>query len=277
MPISTMAYDKLSRQQQEKLIVGLTNVSFSQILHGELGALMVASELVHCLPGHEMKQAASAQVMDEARQLDVFTRYVRRQGEIFPPSPPLKRILDMIARYPLWQGQMVGMQIVIEGIAMATFIDTREATTCPLLKDILHLVIKDEARHISFGKMSLRQHIELMSIEERAQLDSFIIQLLQEFQAWGGHPEDMLNFCQILIEADIDPTDMISATLRDVEAGQPLNLSRGMRYAFTHIILPNLQDLGLVSPEKTNSILQAMPTTQMDFASLDRLKNQLLA
>ena len=277
MPLSASVYERLSPSQQERLMAGLTTVTFSQILHGEQGALMVSAGLVQAVPHHDMKQGAAVQATDEARHLDVFSRYVRRQGELFPPSPPLRRILDTIGRYPLWQGKMVGMQIIIEGLALATFVDVREAAACPLLRDILELVIQDEARHVAFGKIGLRHHLEAMSEAERETLEAFTAELVNEFRAWGSHPEDLLNYCRVLMEADIDPTDMIAALQRDVAAGQPLDLSRGMRFAFASFIVPNLEQLGLLSGEAAARVRATLPSTDADLMTLEALRRDLLS
>lgn len=277
MPVSPEVYERLSASQKERLMAGLTAVTFSQLLHGEQGALMVSSGLIQAVPHHDMKQAAAVQAMDEARHMDVFSRYVRRLGDIYQPSPPLCRVLDTIGRHPLWQAQVVGMQIVIEGLALATFLDIRDASACPLLRDILDLVIKDEARHIAFGKISLQHHLERMTADERAALNVFTIDLVREFRAWGSHPEDLLNYSRILIEADIDPTDMIIAVQREVSEGRPLDLSRGMRYAFAALIVPNLEQLGLLSADAATAVRMTLPSTGDDMATLDALRRKLVA
>src|SRR5688572_23863117 len=206
-----------------------------------------------------MKQAAAVQTSDEARHLDVFSRYIRRLGEIHPPSPPLRRVLDKSGGHPMWLAQLVGMQIVVEGMALATFVDIRSSCGRPLLRDMLGLILKDEARHVAFGKIALRRHIEELDADDRARLDEFTLDLVRTFRNWGMEPEDLVNNACVMVAAGVDPTDMIAAIRQSSSEGRPLDLSRGMRFAFTDLILPNLEQLGLISPPAAAAVLATMP------------------
>ncbi|MEI9928909.1 MAG: ferritin-like domain-containing protein [Sphingomonas sp.] len=267
---------RLSPAQRERLMAGMGAMSFSQLLHGEQGALMVSANLVRLLPSAELKQAAAVQTSDEARHLDVFSRYIRRIGEIHPPSPSMRRVLGKIVGHPMWLAQLVGMQIVVEGMALATFLDMRSSCTCPLLHGILDLIIKDEARHVAFGKIALRGEIERIDADARAQLDAFTLDLVHAFRNWGTEPDDLVNNACVMIEAGVDPTDMIAAVRQSSSEGRPLDLSRGMRYAFTALILPNLEQIGLIAPTASAAIRATMPATNDDLAVLDRLGRELV-
>lgn len=268
--------DRLSPSQRERLSANMGALTFSQLLHGEQGALMVSANLVRLLPGIELKQAAASQAADEARHLEVFSRYIKRMGAVYSPSPPLRRILDKIAGHPLWLAQLVGMQVVVEGIALATFLDMRAASTCPLLRDLLDLVIKDEARHVAFGKIALRRYIAELDGDERASLEGFTLDLVHTFRNWGMEPEDLVNNAFAMIEAGVDPTDMIAAVAQNTREGRALDLSRGMRYAFLTFILPSLEAIGLISPLASSGVLTSLPGPDDDLAALDRLKRQLV-
>ena len=274
--LSAGLVERLSPVQRDKLMAGMGAMSFSQLLHGEQGALMVSANLVRLLPSIEMKQAAAEQTGDEARHLDVFSRYIRRIGDIHPPSPPLRRVLDKIVNHRLWLAQMVGMQIVVEGMALATFLDMRASCTCPLLRDILGLILKDEARHVAFGKIALRRHIAEMDPDDRAELDAFTLDLVATFRNWGMEPEDLVNAACVMIDAGVDPTDMIAAVRQSGSEGRPLDLSRGMRYAFTALILPNLEQIGLIAPEAAEAVRATMPAQGDDLAALHRLERELM-
>ncbi|MFZ3308657.1 MAG: ferritin-like domain-containing protein [Xanthobacteraceae bacterium] len=267
---------RLSPVQRERLMAGMGAMTFSQLLHGEQGALMVSANLVRLLPSVEMKQAAASQTSDEARHVDVFSRYIKRIGEIYPPSPAMRRVLDKIINHPLWLAQVVGMQIVVEGMALATFLDVRSVCSCPLLHDILDLVIKDEARHVAFGKIALRRHIEEIDADNRAALHDFTLDLVKAFRNWGTEPEDLINNAGVMIEAGVDPTDMIAAIRKSSSEGRPLDLSRGMRYAFSAFILPNLEQIGLISSSVAAEICATMPAAGDDLAALDRLREELM-
>jgi hypothetical protein len=274
--VSPGLLSRLSSSQSDALLAGMGALTFSQLMHGEQGALMVSANLVRLLPSIEMKQAAASQTADEARHLAVFSRYADRLGEVHPPSASMRRVLEKIVGHHLWLAQLVGMQIVVEGMALATFLDMRSSTSCPLLKSMLDLVIKDEARHVAFGKIALRHHIDELAEEDLAALQEFTLDLVQTFRNWGSEPEDMLNNACVMVSAGIDPTDMILAVRQNTLAGHPLDLSRGMRFAFFSFILPDLQQLGLISPQALREVQATMPTPGDDLAALDRLRIELV-
>ncbi|MFK7828196.1 MAG: ferritin-like domain-containing protein [Congregibacter sp.] len=147
--------------------------SLSQFLHGEQGALLVASQLCSCAPTLSAKLYAGSQTFDEARHVEVFNKYLQeRVGVMYPINTHLKSILDKILTDPRWDLKFIGMQIVIEGLALSAFNTTRETTPDPVLKDVVYLVTRDEARHVTFGVNYLEDFIKTLSqdeIEERAQ------------------------------------------------------------------------------------------------------------
>lgn len=147
--------------------------SLSQFLHGEQGALLVASQLCSCAPTLSAKLYAGSQTFDEARHVEVFNKYLQKRiGVMYPINTHLKSIIDKILVDPRWDLKFIGMQIVIEGLALSAFNTTRETTPDPVLKDVVYLVLRDEARHVTFGVNYLEEHIKTLSqeeIEERAQ------------------------------------------------------------------------------------------------------------
>lgn len=147
--------------------------TLSQFLHGEQGALMVASQLVSCAPTHDAKLYAASQTFDEARHVEVFHRYLmERCHMIYPINPNLKALLDAVLTDERWDLKFIGMQILIEGLALAAFQTIRDTTPDPMLRDIVELVIRDEGRHVAFGVNYLEDWIRALpphEIEERAQ------------------------------------------------------------------------------------------------------------
>jgi hypothetical protein len=137
-------------------------------LHGEQGALLVASQLVSCAPTYNAKLYAASQTFDEARHVEVFNKYLQQRiGLSYPINTSLKSILDKILTDERWDMKFIGMQIVIEGLALSAFNTTRETTLDPVLKDIVYLVIRDEARHVTFGVNYLEQYVKTLTEEER--------------------------------------------------------------------------------------------------------------
>jgi hypothetical protein len=144
--------------------------TLSQFLHGEQGALMVASQLVSCAPTHDAKLYAASQTFDEARHVEVFHKYLmQRCHMIYPINPSLKFLLDKVLTDERWDLKFIGMQILIEGLALAAFQTIHQTT---LLRDIVGLVMRDEGRHVAFGVNYLEDWIRALpqdQIEERAQ------------------------------------------------------------------------------------------------------------
>jgi hypothetical protein len=163
----------LSQAQRADFMRRTSAQTLSQFLHGEQGALMVASQLVSCAPTHDAKLYAASQTFDEARHVEVFHRYLmERCHMIYPINPNLKFLLDKVLTDERWDLKFIGMQILIEGLALAAFQTIHETTPDPLLKQIVGLVMRDEGRHVAFGVNYLEDWIRSLpqpQIEERAQ------------------------------------------------------------------------------------------------------------
>jgi len=164
---SSPFFKKLSKTQQEEFNANNAAWLLSQFLHGEQGALMVAAELVDAVPDYEGKLYAATQVMDEARHVEVFEKYIRKLSKVYPIEPFLKALIDETLTASLWQSKCVGMQMVIEGLALGSFINMRNATQDPLLKQVLGYVIKDEARHVAFGNVYVKDSFKDISKGDR--------------------------------------------------------------------------------------------------------------
>ncbi len=148
--------------------------SLSQFLHGEQGALLVASQLCSCAPTFNAKLYAASQTFDEARHVEVFNKYLQQRiGMMYPINTHLKSIIDKILTDARWDMKFIGMQIVIEGLALSAFNTTRETTPDPVLKDVVYLVTRDEARHVTFGVNYLEEFVKTLSEEEREERAQF--------------------------------------------------------------------------------------------------------
>ncbi|HEX5265082.1 MAG TPA: ferritin-like domain-containing protein [Phenylobacterium sp.] len=163
-------WEALSAAEKREFQARTNAQTLSQFLHGEQGALMVASQLVTCAPTHVY---AASQTFDEARHVEVFHKYLmRRCRMIYPINPSLKFLLDKVLTDPRWDLKFIGMQILIEGLALAAFQTIHQTTEDPLLKEIVGLVMRDEGRHVAFGVNYLEDWIRALpqdEIEERAQ------------------------------------------------------------------------------------------------------------
>jgi hypothetical protein len=135
------------------------NWRMSNFLHGEQGALICTAKIVETTPWIDAKYYAATQVMDEARHVEVFARYLDTKLEgHYPVSSALQLLIDDIIGDPRWDMTYMGMQIMVEGLALAAFGFMHAVTQEPLLKKLLRYVMADEARHVAFGVLSLQEY-----------------------------------------------------------------------------------------------------------------------
>src|SRR5690606_16943382 len=153
----TENWGRLDARRIERLRHEIVTWQLCQFLHGEQGALLATAQIVDSVPWYEAKQYGATQVMDEARHVEVYRRFVQEklQNE-YEVNAELKKLLDQILVDSRWDMKFLGMQIVVEGLALAAFGTMRDTTTNPLLRDLTTAVMEDEARHVAFGVLSLR-------------------------------------------------------------------------------------------------------------------------
>jgi hypothetical protein len=168
-------YAKLDEKKHSELRHEMPAWTQSQFLHGEQGALLAAAQLVNSVPDMDSKYYAATQVVDEARHVEVFDRYLHEKiGSSYPISPYLKSLLDLILTDSRWDMKLLGMQIMVEGLALAAFGVTRQTVYEPLLKSLTTYVIQDEARHVAYGVLSLRDYYRDMKEAEVREREDFI-------------------------------------------------------------------------------------------------------
>jgi hypothetical protein len=168
-------YAKLDDQKRRELAHEMPAWSQSQFLHGEQGALLAAAQLVNSVPDMDSKYYAATQVMDEARHVEVFDRYLHQKiCNSYPISPYLKSLLDLILTDSRWDMKLLGMQIMVEGLALAAFGVTRNTIQEPLLKSLTAYVMQDEARHVAYGILSLRDCYADMNEAEVREREDFV-------------------------------------------------------------------------------------------------------
>jgi hypothetical protein len=148
--------------------------TLSQFLHGEQGALICTAQIVETVPWIDAKYYASTQVMDEARHVEVFSRYLNEKLHgYYPINAHLRMLLDDIISDSRWDMTYLGMQIMVEGLALAAFGFMHQMTTESLLKQLLRYVMSDEARHVAFGVLSLKEYYEQLSASEIRERQEF--------------------------------------------------------------------------------------------------------
>jgi hypothetical protein len=156
--------------------LGVESVSWrlSQFMHGEQGALLCTAKIVETVPWIDAKYYAATQVMDEARHVEVFAKYLQEKcASEYPINSHLRLLLDDIIEDSRWDMTYLGMQIMVEGLALAAFGFMHQLTEEPLLKQLLRYVMSDEARHVAFGVLSLKEYYAELSDAEMAERQEF--------------------------------------------------------------------------------------------------------
>jgi len=166
---------RLTEAERRNLNTEVFSWTLSQFMHGEQGALLATAQLVDSVDNIDSKLYAASQVMDEARHVDVYNRYVHTKiGFSYPINPHLRTLLDLILKDSRWDMKFLGMQIMVEGLALAAFGMIRTNTEEPLLRELTSYVMGDEARHVAFGILSLRDYYRQMAESERREREDFV-------------------------------------------------------------------------------------------------------
>jgi hypothetical protein len=208
--------------------------TLSQFLHGEQGALLVASQLVSCAPTYDAKLYAASQTFDEARHVEAFGRYLMEKvGFMYPVDTNLKALLDKILTDERWDLKFIGMQLIVESLALAAFNTQKLVAKDKLITDIIDLVIRDESRHVAFGVTYMEEFVKSLSpqeIEDRAHFAYEACVIMREriigndVFSYFGWPEEKSR--QIVLEAKI--------------------MDEFRNLLFTRI-MPNLKKVGLIT------------------------------
>jgi hypothetical protein len=172
--VAASPFAKWTPEQWVQMGVESQNWTLSQFMHGEQGALLCTAKIVETVPWIDAKYYASTQVMDEARHVEVFAKYLddKLSGH-YPINAHLRLLLDDIVNDSRWDMTYLGMQIMVEGLALAAFGFIQQLSTEPLLKQLLRYVMADEARHVAFGVLSLKEYYAELSDREMAERQEF--------------------------------------------------------------------------------------------------------
>ena len=169
-------YEKMTDKERRELRHHMSAWTNSQFLHGEQGALICASKIVPAVPDIDCKFYAATQVMDEARHVETYSRYLREKIEMaYPINPHLKSLLEDVVKDSRWDMLCLGMQVMIKGLALAAFALIRDFSEEPLGKALNTYVMQDEARHVAFGRLSLREYYPQLTQAERDEREEFVV------------------------------------------------------------------------------------------------------
>ena len=211
----------------------------SQFMHGEQGAMMVAAKIVETVPWIDAKYYASTQTMDEARHTEVFAKYLHTKlGDAYPMSPFLDNQIQALLEDSRWDIAYLGMQIVIESLALAAFGSMLRVTEEPLLKKLLRYVMSDEARHVAFGVLSLAEYYEHLSEAELKDRQEFLAENTLRNQSRSTTPE-IWERMGVSVEA-VMPALLEGASKLDQ------SMFTAFQRAFWAKLVPNVRKLGLL-------------------------------
>ncbi|MCH6162534.1 ferritin-like domain-containing protein [Streptomyces marispadix] len=173
----TSYWDRMSEAERADLRRHYASWQFSQFLHGEQGAMVCAARIVESVPDLDAKFYSATQTMDEARHAEIYGRFLHEKvGMVYPINDNLQSLLGDTLRDSRWDMPYLGMQVLIEGLALAAFGMIRDTTSKPLPKQILAYVMQDEARHVAFGRMALRDYYKQLTEAELREREDFVIE-----------------------------------------------------------------------------------------------------
>ncbi len=239
----TKFFQSLSAETQSQILANQAAFTISNFLHGEQGALLCCGQLVDTVPDIQGKLYAATQVMDEARHVEVFNKYLGLLDKTYPMDPALKTVLDVILAADTWQAKCVAMQVLVESVAMGAFRTIMKSSDDELLRDIVTLTARDEARHVAFGIISMSHEIPKLSEEEREQLEDLGFQAISILFGETG----IGSAGEVFADAGVDPAEAMQAIVAEVvESGDMALADQRMRIVREYM-LPNLEKVGLLT------------------------------
>jgi hypothetical protein len=225
---------KLTPKEVRRLRHEAITWQLCQFLHGEQGALLATAQVVDTVPWYEAKMYGATQVMDEARHVEVYRRFVLEKLEHeYPVNPELKKLLDLILTDSRWDMKFLGMQIMVEGLALAAFGTMRDTTTNPLLRELTAAVMEDESRHVAFGVLALREFCAQVGEKERAEREDFVYEAAVLMR-------DRLTSREVWDRMGMDADRCVAMSLESA-------LMKEFRRRLFSKIVPNVKSLGLLS------------------------------
>jgi hypothetical protein len=226
---------KMTDKEKAWLRLHLQANSISQFLHGEQGALIATSKIVETVPDMNAKFYAATQVMDEARHVEAYKRLLHEKFEVaYPINKALQTLLEQILTDRRWDMTYLGMQVLIEGLALAAFQSIRDKAGNTLAGAVNAYVMQDEARHVSFGRLALRDYYPHLSDAERDEREEFVVEALYFMR-------DRFNQSEVWERLGLPPKmlDDIHYNSKQMQSFRGRLFSR---------VVPTVKDIGLWGP-----------------------------
>jgi hypothetical protein len=232
LPISGMPqYEAMSRADKARVRRHFQAWNLSQFMQGEQGALICAAKIVTQVPDMDSKFYASTQVIDEARHVEAYNRLLRKFGIVYPMTAPLQELIDQVLRDSRWDMTYLGMQVVIEGLALAAFQQMRDNAQNPLAAAVNAYVMQDESRHVAFGRLALRDYYPQLTQKERDEREEFLLEACYLMR-------DRFDAVEVWRTLGLDPA---ACAAHMYDSGYMQNFRSAL---FTRIV-PIVKDIGL--------------------------------
>ena len=249
----TDLWNSLDEKERVHIRRNLQAHSLSQFMHGEQGALIATAKIVQTVPSYEAKFYAATQVMDEARHVEAYSRLLHEKFKMaYPITGTLAKLLEATISDRRWDMTYLGMQILIEGLALAAFQRIRDNSTNNLCAAVNAYVMQDEARHVAFGRLALRDYYPQLTDAERDEREEFVVEACY-------HMRDRFNQKEVWENLDLPVAECVAAV------DQSDTMKQFRRRLFTRIV-PTVKDIGLWGP-RVRRAYEEMGV--MEFAEVD--------
>ena len=227
---------KMTDKEKGWLRQNLQANQISQFMHGEQGALIATAKIVGTVPDMNAKFYAATQVMDEARHVETYKRLIHEKFKsAYPNTESLKNLLEQTLSDRRWDMTYLGMQVLIEGLALAAFQRIRDSAKNNLAASVNAYVMQDEARHVTFGRMALREYYPHLSDHERAEREEFTVEALYFMR-------DRFNQAEVWMRSGLPVKEMLE------HAYHSGAMQQFRTRLFTRIV-PILKEIGLFGPK----------------------------
>ena len=223
---------------------------------------MTAAALTHAVPDYEGKLYAATQTMDEARHVEAYAKYIRKLAMVYPMAPWLRETIDITLKADHWVKIAIGMNMIVEGLALAAFHNMRRATTCDLLRSLTELVLRDEARHVAFANLYVKEAIDEMHQDDQEDKAQFAFEIVKKMSdSLGGADGSGAQmpdpgFFAVLETVGIEPEDFINSEIEAGEAGLHADAPPGEIHSFKDLMMPGLVRVGAVT-KRTRELYEA--------------------
>ena len=250
-------WERLTDKERTRVRHNLQAQSISQFMHGEQGALIATAKIVQTVPDADAKFYAATQVMDEARHVEAYARLLHEKFEIaYPITPGLKTLLEQTISDRRWDMTYLGMQVLIEGLALAAFQRIRDMAKNPLAAAVNAYVMQDEARHVAFGRLALREYYPQLTDAERDEREEFVVEACYQMR-------DRFNQREVWENLGLPVRECVEATMNSDQ------MQQFRRRIFTRIV-PTVKDIGLwgARVQKAYTDMGVMEFAQVDAAAM---------